>query len=132
MPLFGGSREWFRLNEFFALEKKVAALETVLFRRRFSPAPVVCSSLFLRLKKEGVGGENFFCDTVASSVLMVREFGSAGKESAFSFGGLDELLNILFSNPPCVEKLLRLFPASLIVGYPRGCDGSDLSNREDK
>ena len=113
------SRE-LRLSEFFALEKKVAALVTVLLLRFFSPLPVVCSSVVLRPKKEELGGENFFCDTLESSVFTAKEFESTlgvGIESILSLGGLEEPLNILFSNPPCVEKLLRLFPASLIAGY---------------
>jgi hypothetical protein len=39
----------------------------------------------------------------------------AGTASVLSLGGLEEPLNILLSNPPCEEKLRRLFPASLIV-----------------
>jgi hypothetical protein len=35
--------------------------------------------------------------------------------SVLSLGGLEEPLNILLSNPPCEEKLRRLFPASLII-----------------
>jgi hypothetical protein len=38
-----------------------------------------------------------------------------GIGSSLSLGGLEEPLNILLSNPPWLEKLLRLFPASLIV-----------------
>ena len=41
-------------------------------------------------------------------------------ESVLSLGGLEEPLNILFSNPPCEEKLRRLFPASLIVSLEQG------------
>lgn len=39
----------------------------------------------------------------------------AGTASVLSLGGLEEPLNILLSNPPCEEKLRRLFPASLII-----------------
>ena len=52
------------------------------------------------------------------SVWMVKELVSrpvSGRVSTLSLGGLEEPLNILFSNPPCEEKLRRLFPASLIV-----------------
>ena len=45
---------------------------------------------------------------------LVSMLGTEGG-STLSLGGLEEALNIRFSNPPCEEKLRRLFPASLIV-----------------
>ena len=119
------SRELFRFNEFFAFEKNAAAFATVLLRRLFPPAPALwlfCSPPLVRLKNDvEAGGDNFFCDTAGSSVVVTAtEFVSepvetesafslgeieiseevVGTESAFSLGGLDEPLNILFSSPP--------------------------------
>lgn len=112
-----------RVNDCFALLKKVAALVTVLLLRFFSPAGFG-SSLNLR-PKNPVGGDNFFVDTMLSSggtaKVEEEEVGvsillECGTESDLSLGGLEEEpLNILFSNPPWLE-LLRLFPASLKVG----------------
>lgn len=113
------SRELLRLNEFFAFEKKVAALFTVLLRRFFSPPPALWSPVDRR-KRDVEGGDSFFCDTAVSPVGLLAktgvsglagkestfslvegsEPGGAGIESAFSLGGLEEPLNILFSNPP--------------------------------
>jgi hypothetical protein len=110
-----------QLNEFLALENNVAALVTVLLLLFFSP-PGLGSSLALR-PKNPPGGENFFWDTVASSVLTVRDgvlmASECGIVSSLSLGGLEEPLNILFSNPPWLEKLLLLLPASL-MGSPLG------------
>lgn len=112
-----------RVNDCFALLKKVAAFVTVLLLRFFSPAGFG-SSLNLR-PKNPVGGDNFFVDTMLSSEGTAKveeeEVGvsillECGTESDLSLGGLvEEPLNILFSNPPWLE-LLRLFPASLKVG----------------
>ena len=110
-----------RVNDCFALLKKVAALVTVLLLRFFSPTGFG-SSLNLR-PKNPVGGDNFFVDTMLSSegtAKVEEEAGvsillECGTESDLSLGGLEEEpLNILFSNPPWLE-LLRLFPASLKV-----------------
>lgn len=109
----------FKLRELLALLKKLAALVTVLLLRFFSPA-VPCSSLCRRLKNPALGGENLFSRGLVPivSVWRVKELGSrpaSGSASTLSLGGLEEPLNILLSNPPCEEKLRRLFPASLIV-----------------
>lgn len=107
-----------RLREFLALVKKDAALVTVLLRRFFSPPGLFWSSLVRRVKKPP-GGEDFFWLTLASSVWMLKGGVSMAPErameSVLSLGGLEEPLNILFSNPPWLEKLLRLFPASLMI-----------------
>lgn len=79
-----------------------------------------------------MGGDNFLDDTVESSgvtasgdeeevaavsagagVSILFECGTT--DSDLSLGGLEEPLNILFSNPPWFEPR-RLFPASLKVG----------------
>lgn len=94
-----------RVNDCLALLKKVAALVTVLLLRFFSPPGLLWSSLVLRLKNP-VGGENFLVDTVLSSAGTAKEeegvsmLLECGTESVLSLGGLEEPLNILFSNPP--------------------------------
>lgn len=108
----------FKLRELLALLKKLAALVTVLLLRFFSPG-LLCSSL-CRRKNPAPGGENLFSRGLVPvvSVWMVKPLVSSsvsGSVSTLSLGGLEEPLNILFSNPPCEEKLRRLFPASLIV-----------------
>lgn len=123
------SREVLRVKDCFALLKKVAALLTVLLRRVFlSPAGPGSSLLTLRLKNP-VGGDNFLDDTVESSGVTASDdevldeegsgvsilFECGTMESDLSLGGLEEPLNILFSNPPWFEPR-RLFPASLKVG----------------
>jgi hypothetical protein len=113
------SRVPFKLSEFLALLKKVAALVTVLVRRFLSPTGPSCS-LCRRLKNPVPGGENLLSRGLAFSGLMLKALVSipgTGDETAsvLSLGGLEEPLNILLSNPPCEEKLRRLFPASLII-----------------
>lgn len=106
------------LNEFLALLKSVAALVTVLLLRFLSP-PELWSSLDLLPKR--LVEENFLSRTGSASAVSVCGADDDvsvledGSGSDFSFGGLEEALNILFSNPPWLEKLNRLFPASLIV-----------------
>jgi hypothetical protein len=133
----------FKLREFFALLKKLAALVTVLLLRFFSAAGP-WSSLCRRVKNPAPGGENRLSRGLELSALVsvwrVKELSMpvSGSESTLSLGGLEEPLNILFSNPPCEEKLRRLLPASLIesfhkgwehsgVGYGRGEDGARLT-----
>jgi len=114
------SRVLFREREFLALLKKLAALVTVLLLRFFSPAGP-WSSLWRR-KNPAPGGENRFSRGLAfSGWRLFREFVSipGTVASVLSLGGLEEPLNILFSNPPCEEKLRRLFPASLIVSLEK-------------
>lgn len=74
------------------------------------------------IEETGTGGENLL-----SRIALVSSFSRVGEPvpmlvsgsvSSLSLGGLEEPLNILFSNPPCDEKLRRLLPASLIVGLP--------------
>jgi hypothetical protein len=50
--------------------------------------------------------------------------------SVLSLGGLEEPLNILLSNPPCEEKLRRLFPASLIISLVDKDGGGQNWGRE--
>lgn len=117
--LLDDSRELERCNEFLALVKNDAALLTVLLLRLLSP-PGLWSS-FDFLPNGPLESEVLFSRTAAaSSVSMVRAVGPMpewGRVSAFSLVGLEEPPNILFSNPPWLERLLRLFPASLIA-YP--------------
>lgn len=107
-----------RLNEFLAFVKKDAARVTEL-PLRFLPPPETGSALVFFAK--GPDEIVFFSLVVAagSSAMTGGRFGPEAPEcvtgSAFSLGGLVEPPNILFSNPPWLEKLLRLFPASLNV-----------------
>ena len=82
-----------------------------------------------------MGGENFLVDTVESSEGTVKEeegvsmLLECGTESDLSLGGLEEPLNILFSNPPWFEPRC-LFPASLkvgkgVMGKEKGRGGSE-------
>jgi hypothetical protein len=95
------SRVPFREREFLALVKKLVALVTVLLLRFFSPAGPWSS--LCRRKKPAPGGENRFSRGLAFSGWRLRELVSMpGTEvaSILSLGGLEEPLNILFSNPP--------------------------------
>jgi hypothetical protein len=128
------SRVPFKLSEFLALLKKVAALVTVLVRRFLSPTGPSCS-LCRRLKNPVPGGENLLSRGLAFSGLMLKALVSipgTGDETAsvLSLGGLEEPLNILLSNPPCEEKLRRLFPASLIISLVDKDGGGQNWGRE--
>lgn len=110
----------FKLRELLALLKKLAALVTVLLRRFFSLAGT-WSSLCRRLKNPAPGGEKRLSRGLAFSGWTLRALvsmpGTEVGSVLISLGGLEEPLNILFSKPPCEEKLRRLFPASLIVSF---------------
>ena len=86
-----------RCNEFFALEKKDAALFTELLRRFLSFRSSVC---FLPDVPEGE--VRLSRPNAASLGLTVGEVGlvPVGIKSVFSLGGLVEPPNIRFSNPP--------------------------------
>ena len=86
-----------RCNEFFALEKKDAALFTELPRRFLSFGSSLCFLL-----DAPVGDVRLSRPNVASLGLSVGDVGLVpeGIKSVFSLGGLVEPPNIRFSNPP--------------------------------
>ena len=115
-------------SEFFALLNNVAAFVTVLLRRFLSPPPPPPPpswSSLVRLPKR-LAPENFLSRTGSSAVACcggactvddgddsMLLSAAEEEEEVLSFDGGLELLNILFNKPPWLEKLSRLFPASL-------------------
>lgn len=129
-----------KCKELFALARReLALLLTPLLLRFFSPLPPLstlglpCGLPFpprfspLSLSPAGFGvlEESRIVDESAVE-WDVPEFGLS------SFGGDPELPNILFSRPPWEEKLLLLFPATLLTlavvsrEETRGCGGGKV------
>lgn len=111
-----------KCNEFFALARRELAFEpTPLLLRFFSTVTPLSvarpGGLPLPLRFSPEPSSPVF--DVSGGSVAVGDDDNAGvssvPDSEFSFGGDPELPNILFSRPPWEEKLLRLFPATLLA-----------------
>jgi hypothetical protein len=119
-----GEDPW-RFRDCFALENMSRARNTPLLRRFFSPLGVASSFAF---RFEGLLPPARLSPPLLDSAagVDVEIFGGSATDVdstalSSSFPGVDEEPNILFNRPPELEKLLRLFPARLMI-VPR-CAG---------
>jgi hypothetical protein len=110
-----------KCREFFALaSRELAFPPTPLLLRFFSPVPLSVDvrpwGLPLPLRFSPLPGSSLdFTEVSMGDAASGRGSDEPPESGPPSFGGDPELPNILFSRPPWEEKLLLLFPASLLT-----------------